>query len=59
VERRGAQEQLTEVINLSDEKESSLKAKPFAITQEMVKEAYRKVKKGSSKLSGCYAAIAQ
>jgi group II intron reverse transcriptase/maturase len=45
VERRGAQEQLTEVINLSDEKESSLKAKPFAITQEMVKEAYRKVKK--------------
>ena len=45
MERRGAQEQLTEVINLSDEKESSLKAKPFAITQEMVKEAYRKVKK--------------
>jgi RNA-directed DNA polymerase len=45
VERRGAQEQLTEMINLFDKKESSLKAKPFAITQEMVKEAYRKVKK--------------
>ena len=44
MERRGAPEPLTEVINLSDEKESSLKARPFAISKQMVWQAYQKVK---------------
>jgi RNA-directed DNA polymerase len=44
VERRGVQGQPTEVINL-EEKESSLEAKPFAITRQMVWQAYQKVKK--------------
>ncbi len=44
MERRGAPEQQTEVINLSDKKESSLKARPLAISKQMVWQAYQKVK---------------
>src|SRR5438132_4197 len=44
VERRGAQEQPTGGINLSDKDELLPKAKPFVISKQMVMQAYRKVK---------------
>jgi RNA-directed DNA polymerase len=44
VERRGAQEQPTGVINLDNKDELLSKAKPFVISKQMVMDAYLKVK---------------